>query len=69
MTAVTAPGQIETCRACRVSFATVPDESMMVLTLRYTKWRESHQACVLDEPEPVKVRVKRRRKRAGAEGS
>lgn len=49
---MTPPGQIETCRACRLSFAVMPGESTSSLTFRYTAWRESHGACVLGEPEP-----------------
>lgn len=69
---MTVTTQIETCRVHPLSFVAVPGESLMVLTLRYTAWREAHQACVLDEAdnapaEPVKIR-RPRRKRAGVEG-
>jgi hypothetical protein len=48
---VTAPGRIETCRACRVSFALTPGESTSALIHRYTAWRDEHRACVLGEPD------------------
>lgn len=40
-------GQIETCRACAVSFAMRPGESTSALVHRYTDWRESHHDCQL----------------------
>jgi hypothetical protein len=48
---VTAPGQIETCRACALSFSLVPGEATSSLVHRYTAWREAHQSCVRDEPD------------------
>lgn len=49
---MTPPGQIETCHACRLSFAMRPGESDSSLVFRYSEWREAHQGCVLGEAEP-----------------
>ena len=39
------PGQLETCRACGLSFTMILGESLSSLVHRYTDWREAHASC------------------------
>jgi hypothetical protein len=44
-------GQLETCRACQLSFSMVPGESTSSLVHRCSAWRDTHADCQLPEQD------------------